>query len=376
MRIVEYNWELALISILLFLLMFALARPYNTFISPQSNNVHKNLLPFFVVFGISNVFAFWEHDTYHYWESFVTAGNFGKIEAYEGFYNWLAEKCNNNFFLWRACIWIPATCFMYYTAKRLKLSNRNLLLAIILFGSMLSLTRAMLGHTMLLFAAVLLIDKKSTHATKIVGLALFCLSYYLHKSMFVNMIFVVLALYPLNKSKIIISLAIFPFMTAAATMLINNMVGEVWDLALAEDVGGYGDRSLAYASAEQMELNTNGKILQLIINLPQYFALVYLTNRIIFKEYFKGIRQERVYKYLFRLSYVSIYIASLFIFVKTSSWIYIRFKYMGLFPLVFVLAKVFSLEPRANKWVKWVILLQVLSMTINLSLRIYKWYNL
>ena len=67
------------------------------------------------------------------------------------------------------------------------------------------------------------------------------------------------------------------------------------------------------------------------------------------------------------------YIASLFAFVETSSFIYSRFKYMAFFPLVFVLAKVWSLEPRTNSWVKSIILLQLFALFYDWAYKIYDW---
>lgn len=377
---INYSWRLALISIFTFLIMLLIAQPWRTYFNPQSNNVRKGIIVFFLLYVSTCIFAFWSADTYHSWDGFYMAETYYyknyNILGYEGIYNWLTNVSGNNYFLWRTYIWLPACLFLFFTAIRLELLHRNMLLAMILFGAMLSYTRGMLGHAMLLFGTVLLVDKESNVATKVIGLVLFCVSYFFHKSMYVNIAFALLALYPFGKKSFVVSLIAFPFLTIVATMFIDGIVSGALDMSFGEGVGGVGDQTVAYASREKMESNVVGHIVNTIYYLPQYLTLFYLSNRILYKRYFIGIKREKVFTYLFRLTYVAIYIASLFAFVETSSWIYIRFKYMAFFPLIFVLAKVWSLESKSNLWVKWIILLQIISLFFNWSYIIYKWYGL
>jgi hypothetical protein len=265
---------------------------------------------------------------------------------------------------------------MYWSAKRLDLLNRNFLVAMLLFGSFLSYTRGMLGHTMLVLGAVLFMDKKSDTFTKIIGLVIVCVSYYFHKSMFVNIIFAVLALFPFGKKTVVASLIAFPFLTSIATYLINGIASGQIDMALGEGVGGVGDATVLYASSERKEANVNGMISKTVKYMPEYLTLFYLYYKVIVQKIFDNDKKEKVYTYLFRLTYVAIYIASLFYFVETSSWIYERFKYMGFFPMVFVLGAVWSNEKYSSKWTKVIILLQALSILWMLSYRFYKWFGI
>lgn len=375
---INYSWQLLLISIFTFLIMLLIAQPWRTFFNPQSNNVRKGIIVFFLLYVSTCIFSFWSGDTYHSWDGFIEAGMYKSYEilGYEEVYNWLAGVSGNDYFLWRTYIWLPACLFLFLTAARLELLHRNMLLSMILFGAMLSYTRGMLGHSMLLFGAVLLVDKKSNVATKVIGLALFCVSYFFHKSMYVNIAFALLAFYPLGKKSFVVSLIAFPFLTTVATMLIDGIVSGALDMSLGEGVGGVGDQTAAYASREKMEVNIFGYIGRVFSYLPEYLTLFYLANRVLYKGYFKGIKREKVFTYLFRLTYVAIYIASLFAFVETSDWIYRRFKYMAFFPLPFVLAKVWSLEPKSNSWVKWIILLQVFALFFSWFMKIRTWYEL
>lgn len=372
----EYSWSLLLISIFVYIVSIFVAKPQITYNNLQRNNVKKGTIAFFILLMINSVFAFWSEDTYHSWEGFIIANQYQSFEVlgYEQYYNWLATAVGNAYFLWRACIWIPACLFMYWSAKRLDLLNRNFLVAMLLFGSLLSYTRGMLGHTMLVFGAVLFMDKKSNTLTKIIGLAIVCVSYYFHKSMYVNIIFAVLALFPFGKKTIVASLIAFPFLTTIATYLIDGIASGQIDMALGEGVGGEGDRTYLYASSERVAFNTLGMIDQIIKFIPEYFTLFYLCYKVMVQKIFE--KKDKVFIYLFRLTYVAIYIASLFYFVETSYGIYDRFKYMGFFPLVFVLGAVWNKEKYSSKWTKVIILLQALSILFMLSYRLYKWYGM
>jgi hypothetical protein len=378
MEYIQYSWQLLLVSIFIYILSIFFAKPNITYKNPQYNNISKGVIGFFFLLILNSVFAFWEPDTYHSWNGFVLANKYQNYEFvdYEDIYNWLAMVSGNSYFLWRAYIWIPACLFMYYTAKRLDLLNRNFLVAMLLFGSFLSYTGGMLGHAMLVFAMVLFIDKNSNTFTKIIGLALVCISYYFHKSMYVNIIFAILALFPFGKKTVVASFIAFPFLTIIATNLVDSIASGQLEIALGEGVGGIGDRTLFYVTGERKVANILGIIGIIVQIFPQYLALFYLYYKVKIQNVFDNDKREKVYNYLFKLTYVAFYIASLFYFVETSSWIYERFKYMGFFPMVFVLGAVWCKEKTSTKWLKTIILLQVFAVFWMLSYRLYKWYGL
>lgn len=287
----QYNLSLCLISLFVFLVSIFVAKPQITYRNPQRNNVRKGITAFFLLLIINSVFAFWSEDTYHSWQGFAEANRYLYFELgdYEEVYNWLAAAVGNNYFLWRACIWIPACLFMYWTAKRLDLLNRNFLVAMLLFGSFLAYTRGMLGHTMLVLGAVLFLDKKSGNLMKILGLALVCVSYFFHKSMYVNIIFAVLALFPFGKKTVTISLIAFPFLTTVVTYLVDGISSGQIEMTLGKGVGGVGDRTLLYVSGEQMVSNVFGVIGKFIQCIPQYLTIFYLYNRVMVVKIFGGV---------------------------------------------------------------------------------------
>lgn len=365
--ILNYQVELCLISFIGFLIMLMISKPWKSFKSPQKQNTHKGIIAFFVVFTLFNIFQFWARDYYSYYLGFEYLSQY-KSELnyeYELIYNWLADVLNNNYLLWRTIIWGFASIFTYYTAKILDIQNRNLLVLLTLVTAINNLdnvTRGVLGHTIMLFGAVLFVDKKSNTLTKIIGLAIVCVSYYFHKSMYVNIIFAILALFPFGKKTVVASLIAFPFLTTIATYLIDGIASGQIEIALGEGVGGVGDRTLAYASGNKLYSNINGIIRNIFSLIPEYLSIFYALKKVFFEKYLNSTSNEKLYMYLTRLSFVCIYIGSLFAFIETSSWIYIRFKCMGFFPLVFVLAKLWTLENKANMWIKLIILFFVVDI--------------
>lgn len=366
----HYSWQLFLINIVVYIISMYVAKPNKTFYNPQQNNLQTGFSFFFILLTINSVFAFWAADTYHVWETFLIAERFSfyRIENYEGIYNWLATVCNNQYFLWRALIWIPACLFIYYTAKVLNLRNRNFLVAILLFGSFLSFTRGMLGHAMMLFGAVLFIDKN--HNRQLIGLLIVCASYFFHKSMFINIAFAILALFPMGKKSFAISLIAFPFLTVVATYLINGIASGEIEMALGEGTGGAGDRTSAYASGKKVALNIFGIIYELLYIVPKYLALFYLYKEVIVGNLFS---KDSIYRYLYRLTYVAFYIGSLFYFVDTSDAMYSRLTYMGSFPLIFVLGKVLSMKKRTSSFLRFIMLLQFFGIFFRFAYKIYRW---
>lgn len=374
--LLNYQVELCFVSFIIFIVMLLISKPWVTLANPQKQNAKKEFNVFFIVFTVFNIFQFWARDYYAYYLGFSSLSRYiNEFNSdYELVYNRLADIVNNNYNIWRTIIWGGASVFTYYTAKKLDIQNKNLLVALTLITALNNIdnaTRGVLGHTMLLFGAVLFVDKKSNMFTQIIGLILVCVSYYFHKSMYVNIIFAVLALFPFGKKTLIISLIAFPFLTVVATYFINGIVGGNIEIALGEGVGGVGDRTVSYAAGEKLFANYKGMIVNAFSTIPEYLSLLYVIKKVLYEKCFQGLKMEKLYIYLTRLSFVCIYIASTFYFVETSEWIYIRFKSMGFFPLVFVLAKVWSCNKKTDMYTKVII-----SMFLIDTLWLYIYYLL
>ena len=378
MEYIQYNWLYSLVGIIIYVVMLLTSRVSVTLKYPQYNNTTKGIYFFFFLYIFNSVYGLWEWDTYHIWDDFIKAGQYYyfKIDGYEAIYNWLASITGNNYFLWRFIIWTPACILVYYSAKKLLILNRNFLVSLAIFGGFWAFTRGMLGHTMLIYGLVILFCDRGSFNNKLWGCIIIFASYFFHKSMYVNLLFALIALVPFNKNTIKLSIPLFPLAIAIASLTVGFILSGDIDASYGEAVGGVGDKTLRYLEREKTESNTNGYISQIITLAPIYFTAFYLYNRIYIKRYFDGIRNERIYKYLFRLYYVALYISSTYLFLDTSEWIPQRFRYMALFPMVFVLGKVWTMEPNTNKYIKVIILLQLLSILLKYSLQLKSWYAL
>ena len=358
--------------------MLWVSKPLTTFLDPNANNNSNGIYLFFVLYIFISVYGLWAEDTYHIWEGFLSQSGYRifNIDGYEAVYNWLATQTGDNYFLWRFIIWTPACLLIYYTAKALSLLNRNFLVSLALFGGFLAFTRGMLGHTMLIFGLTIFLRDRKTFSNQIMGITLIFMSYFFHKSMYVNLIFAILALIPFGRIGILISIPLFPIAISIAS-LTSDIVssGDVY-ASYGEGVGGVGDKTLEYMEREKSEITTNGYIGQIISLTPLYFAFFYLYIKIYVECFFDYIKNGRLFKYLYRLSYVALYISSTYLFLDVSEWISSRFRYMAIFPLIFVLGKVWSMEHRTNIYIKMIILLQLFAVFMQKILQTLKWYEL
>lgn len=352
-----------MINIVLTFQMILICKPNKIYRNPTNNEITKIVFISIFILNIFHcIFAFWAEDTYHIWWDFLTERF--SMEHYEGIYNWLANKTELNYFLWRSFIWIPTLYLIYKSSEKLDLINRCFAVSFVLLNIfVISNTRGALGHSMLLYGIILLFYNKKLSLKFIMSCMIIYLSYFFHKSMYINLIFSVIALMPLKKNVFIISIIIFPLFVEIASRFINLLQTETISISYADNVGGLSDRTQTYVTGEAINININGIIGQFVKWIPTYLSLIYLCKRVIFQKYFDNIRNKGIYRYLFNLTYVCFYFGTVFSFVEnTSSWIGIRFRYMGLFPLPFIIAKLWCLEKKTNNWIKSIIILSIVSI--------------
>ena len=223
---------------------------------------------------------------------------------------------------------------------------------------------------MLLYGLVLFVDDNSH--SKFLGLVLIFASYFFHRTMYITILFAGVALIKQNRKSVILLVMLYPFIVILATYVINAIVSGI-GLGTIENLGSGDSKVEAFASAENAEATIFGIIQQIITYVPQYLALVYVTKRILFDKILNNDDKCMIWTYLMKFSFVCIYVASCFCFSGGSHWIFERFKYMGMIPLTFVLAKVWSVEPKTNLWVKSLIFLQSLSLSYRWFIQYYHW---
>ena len=372
--IINYSADLLIINIVLTLLMIFISKPGIIYKRPNNTSINNTTFIFlFILNAFHCIFAFWAADTYHIWWTFVYEKF--SMEYYEQVYNWLANTTNFNYFLWRTIIWTPTLYLIYKSANKLDLITRCFAVAFVLLNIfIISNTRGALGHSMLLFGIIGFYTNKKCSFNFIISCALIYISYFFHKSMYINIIFAIIAIIPFKKKGLIISLIAFPFLVMVASKLIVLIQTEALDVAYGEGAGGIGDRTHLYASGETRAININGIIGEYIKWTATYISLIYACKRVVFQNYFENIKNEKIFNFLFRLAYICIYFGAVFSFVEnTSSWIGIRLRYMGMFPLPFVIAKLWSLEKNTNNWIKAIIVFSLIAIIFNYAFTYKPW---
>ena len=364
----SYSAELAIYSYLFYIVMFIIASPYKNY-KKHSYVVHsKGIILFFICYALLNVFSFWEYDTYHTWEDFQQGTN---LYGYEDIYQKLAQNVGDSYFLWRSIVWIPACLFLYKSASYLKLVNSKLLLSIVLFGGFIGYTRAMLGFTILLYGVILFVDSENKR-TKLIGLLIVVLSYFFHKSMYVAILFAFFALYPLKRKQIKLLLIIFPILASLTTFLVVSFSDMFSLFNLSAGVGDAGDGVVSRVlDNEKLLMNTSGKIMKIIEICPQYMIMFYMGIQIYKKKIFENLSHQFTFHFLFRFAFWGFYVASLFYFTDFSSWIYERFKHIAFFPMLIVLTAFFTYEKSYSKWMRNIVLYQMMFVILSNFLRVY-----
>lgn len=104
---------------------------------------------------------------------------------------------------------------------------------------------------------------------------------------------------------------------------------------------------------------------------PSYISIFYIARKLLYENILKTDRNQTALVFLFRYCFISVYIASLFYFTETSSWIYIRFMNMAVYPLAIVLAYLWTLESKTSKWAQSIIIIQLIGLFIVHFVRLY-----
>ena len=369
----NYSWKYALICYMAYFVMLYIAKPLQSYHSPLRNSINVTCRYFFLLVILINVFSFWEYDTYHTWELFENRSFISVygVEAFEEVYNYLSIVAAGNYFLWRLFVWGSAFLFIYGTAHLLEIRNRHFLTATALFLAFAGYSRVILGCSMLVYGCTAFY-KSERYWKKAIALLIIAASYYFHKSMYVNIAFAIIAIFPISKHSFRTLLILYPFLTATTTYIVNNMSMALMLTGLGSEVGGNSiDGGFSYIEQERSIANLTGLITQIITLAPTYISMFYIARRILQEEVLKADRNKTVITYLFKYSFIAIYIASLFYFTEVLSWIYIRFMNMAVYPLAIALAYIWSMETKKTKWAQSIIIIQLIGLFIVHFVRLY-----
>jgi len=226
------------------------------------------------------------------------------------------------------------------------------------------------GHTLLLLGIFLLIKSKWKKIDWILGILFIISSLFFHRSIFICIIFAIIALLPFDKKKsIIASWLLFPVLVILmnryfSSILVSLQLLDYGELGIADAVLNYGESDFSFGRFNIVGLVTRG-----LIQSPLYIAFFYLSYKICFEKK----ETDRMVRFLYRWYYICFYVGCLMSYVETSVWLSVRIKVMALFPLPFLLTFFWDREKRASSWTKIIIVLAILGNALALLMRYNNW---
>ncbi len=363
-----YNSIGVIIALLCWLVLLLLANPVKTYNFPKSNNYSNRVGVGFVFFSSVCILGLHRWDSYH-----MIDWVFSSTEHMEPLQEWiLVTLSNGNLFIYRIIIFGGSSFLLFYIAKRLKIYNRNFLLVctVFLLDSYFCEMRGTFGHMVLTLGFVLLVEKNTSITNKIFGLLLISLSFFLHRSIFICIIFVILSLFNFSKKRIIIlSWVFFPLMVIIVNRYFSNIVQmlsafDLGDMGISETVETYGESDLSFGQYSMI-----GNIVRVICTGFYYAVWLYITITICLKR----VYVENVYVYLFRLYYICMYIGLLFSFTEVTDWLSRRIMVMAWYPMPFLITRLWCDEVKASTWTKIILIWGIIGGALSMLMRYSGW---
>ena len=331
-------------NFVLFLLLLYGIRP--TVIGPLTSKrfdkKYPQLLYFYgVILFTLSVFGYSDLDYWGY-KSIITRIVQTRREIHvEPIYTWLALTFKD-YTLWRFIVWCGATILMIKTVKRLPVNKTTTLFFItIIYALHFYKLRNALGFSLIYWGLTVLCSSKDNIFKQILGLLFIAVSYFFHSSMILTILLLGTCFFRYNKFWITTSLIAWPILIPIVTLLINNLLGGA--LILKDDSMGLMQKATHYATSEGLvERNIIGIIRESINNFAIIFSLLYMTKRFIYD----NIKSPQIIRYFFQIWFTATYVAYLFAFQETSTWICVRINTMGFFPMAIVLGWYFGVYKR------------------------------
>lgn len=260
------------------------------------------------------------------------------ISHFEDFFRYLYGICDN-IILWRAIVYGATTLLLILTIKLLKVNQQFacfifVITQMFMFGGL----RNMFGIITMYFAVTLIFFSRKNYYRALYlifgGIALFACTF-LHRSMTMYVILLVLGLIPFGYKLARISLFAFPFLYGSIFVLskwfINTFMPEL------------AEHSMYYTDSERG--TTLLKSINEVLKHGSYIYLLYL----VLKTYSKNtLRYPNVIKFLMRYAFILMYVGFLFCGQTTGEWLYERLVWTGEISLMFVMMWFFHIYPRTK----------------------------
>lgn len=350
-------------NLLLYLIIFFLG--YNSLkkghISKQDFRI---MMVLFVVFCM---YPAWGGDYFHYRESFPAVKQ-GWSTHMEDFYVFIIQNITATYLQFRIIVWGGAIYLLYQAYKHTDVDTRlAMLMFSLLFLTRFSYARASLAMAMSYLGLSLIVTEKKKRSI-IFGYVLLAGSFFFHKSALFGIAVVLLTIFiseRIGKKTLIVILAAFPFLIAAATYFLSDFLlldADEFELLNVE-------KGQQYLTEEVSNKGLAARLGEMLFRLTFYSILIeYLVLHV------KGLyaKLPKSVKAYSTASFFTIIISSLFAFdlgVSTQV-IYNRFIFFAMIPSACFIA--YCLEVGLlKKWTKFVIALGVSSVVFALLYACY-----
>ena len=325
-------------------------------------------LPLLLVGCLFCTFDSLSGDFIHYWEAYEEITRSHLADGHmEPFYIWLINNLPCNYFLWRFIVWGSAFLITILSFRFLDLHpSFSTLVFTLILALYFPNPRQSLGCVILYFGFINIMNDNSIRLEKLIlGLFLFFISIYFHKSIFLFIGILLFSSLPFfhNKYFYIFSLLAFPFLYST----IYYLSGEFVTMFATSDQGIEGLRYLDYDDWEQ--LNWKGYLRLGVKRIP----LIYILVHSIINMYWRDEYVPYIYKSFHNCAYCLIYI-SLLLWDNgsISAQMTTRFWDASLYPLTFFSAYyLYQLYEVKYIQAMRVIKVLIISNTIELAFCIY-----
>ena len=324
-----------------------------------------SLFVFWAVVTIYAIFEFAGGDYFHYKEFYEVNHIKGINDGLDPIYIWLMDTLPHNFYLWRFVIW---GCAAFLWVLIIRYLNQNLQLAacfflLIVFFQFVG-ARQTLGFSILYLGVSLFLYSKEKTINKILGIILFCLSYFFHSTLIVYMLLILGAILPVfNKKMIVLSLVFFPILyillDTSVMAFVSNSIS-----ALSEDsavkINDYLESDFRATS------NILGIMMKIVSRTPILILLFYSIKKV----FWDKEKTDYLNVVLIRMTFFLVYLSYLFNGKDVSAFISPRFWDASLFPLTLLLTN-FCGGKRFPKLLKICIMMLFISKLLTYLLAIF-----
>lgn len=334
---------------------------YKSALKPLNHN-KGNYILFGFILVLYSTFAFSSGDFLHYYKLYNNLARGYFDDSMEEFYNCLIEILPTGYYWWRLAVWGLSSLILITIYKRLNCpANLSCLVFVLVLMFSFPNLRNALGYVVLYFSLTFVFIplkiKTLSYTIAVMGGGL---SLFLHKSMPLYIMCMLLSFIPLGKKMYIASLIAFPFIYLSFAYFSSYILS----LDLGE--GAFISTGASYLEGEHFsKLTIYGYIQLVIARLPLLVLLYYVISNVL-----KGNLHNRFVEFFSRYTYILVYLSCVFFNQETSSFLSNRFWDASLYPMALIFP--LSFYQRDSKLIKVCFYLLLVANLYNLAYSIYK----